>query len=205
MDSARVLNTRMGAGVGMAIKRNKAGDTLTLRVGPRVNWLGLFTAVAVLLILWGVGTEPAISGLMNALGSGRSIGGYLLGIAALCALSLLIAYVLLLNLFGSEVISVGPTDLEIQSLVCGLNRSKRSVPNSTVENLRYEEWPGPRGAGMQHGIRFDCVGETVTFAQGATTAESFDIIDQMRQVYKFPIDDSSGKDDSDSSPAVTHW
>jgi len=58
---------------------------------------------------------------------------------------------------------------------------------------------------MQHGIRFDCVGETVTFSQAATTAESYDIIDQMRQVYNFPISNSSETDDSDSSPAVTHW
>jgi len=189
----------------MAIKRNKAGDKLTFRVGPQVNWLGLFTALAVLLILWGVGIEPAISGLMSALGSGRSIGGYLLGMIVLGALSLLIAYGVLLSLFGSEVISISPTDLEIQSLVCGLNRSKRSVPNSTVESLRYEEWPGPRGAGMQHGIRFDCVGETVTFAQSATTADSYDIIDQMRQIYEFPVPDSSETDEPDPSPAVTHW
>jgi hypothetical protein len=142
---------------------------------------------------------------MSALGTGQSIGGYLLGMAALGALSLLVAYFVLLNLFGSEVISVNQEDLEIQSLVCGRERSKRSVPNSTVENLRYVEWPGARGAGMQHGIRFDCVGETVPFAQSATTAESYDIIEQMQQVYKFPVAASPETDEADPSPAVTHW
>jgi hypothetical protein len=189
----------------MAVESNKAGNELTLSVGPKANWLGLFTAMLVILIIWGVGIGHAFRGLFIAIGSGRSIGGFVLGIAALCALSLFIAYGILLSLFGSEVITISSTELELQSLVCGLNRSKRSVTNSTVENLRYEEWAGPRGAGMQHGIRFDCVGETVTFAQAATTAESYDIIDQMRQVYNFPISNSSETDDSDSSPAVTHW
>jgi hypothetical protein len=38
---------------------------------------------------------------------------------------------------------------------------------------------------MQNGIRFECVGETVTFALNATRAESADIIEQMQKYYKF--------------------
>jgi hypothetical protein len=55
---------------------------------------------------------------------------------------------------------------------------------------------------MQNGIRFDCVGETVTFAQNLSERESHDLINQMRQVYKFTMADPP---EEESSPAVTRW
>jgi hypothetical protein len=167
-----------------------------------VNWLSLLTAVLLMSILWGVGIAPALEGLRVALHTGRNIFGYILGIVALSGISIFVAYGIFLNLFGSEPVVISSKDLEIQSLILGLIRSRRSFPNSTVENLRYDEWPGVRGAGMQHGIRFECVGETVSFAQCATTTESYDIMNQVQQVYKFPTSDPS---EGDSSPAVTHW
>jgi hypothetical protein len=186
----------------MAIRQERVGDALKLVIGPRVNWLGLLTAFLLLSILFGVGIAPAWDGLNVALETGRSTVGYILGITALSAIVLFVAYGILLNFFGSELIVVSSTNLEIQSSVFGFTRSQRSFPNSTVENLRYEEWPGARGAGMQHGIRFECVGVTVTFAQNATTANSYEILDQMKQVYLFP---SADPPDQESSPAVTHW
>jgi hypothetical protein len=184
------------------MREEKVGNALKLIVGPTVNWLGLFTGLALLLILWGVGIVPAWQGLRLASTTGQSMLDYIFGIAALSGLSLFVAYCILLNLFGSELIIIDSTDLEIQSLIFGFVRSRRSFPNSTVENLRYEEWPGPRGAGMQNGIRFECVGETVTFALNATRAESADIIEQMQKYYKFPISDPP---EEESSPAITHW
>ena len=171
-------------------------------VGPRVNWLGVATAFALILIVTGVGIAPALDGLKLAINTGRNLGGYMLGIAACSALIVLLLYRLLLNLFGSEIVIVSSTNLKIQSLICGFVRSQRDFPNSTVEKLRYERWPGPRGAGMQNGIRFDCVGETVTFAQNLPESESCNLIDQMRQAYAFPILDPHVEE---SSPAVTNW
>jgi hypothetical protein len=40
---------------------------------------------------------------------------------------------------------------------------------------------------MQNGIRFDCVGETVTFAQSLPEGDSHDLINQIRQLYTFPM------------------
>ncbi len=186
----------------MIIVRERVGDSLRLKVAPSVNWLGVLTGLAVILILSGVGIAPAFNGLKLAIATRGSLGGYILGITACSVLILIVFYNVLLNLFGSEIVSVSSTDLQIESAICGFVRSQRVFPNSTVERLRYERWPGPRGAGLQHGIRFDCVGETVTFAQNLPETQSYDLIDQMRQVYSFPAPDPP---DEESSPAVTHW
>jgi hypothetical protein len=182
------------------ITPERVGDSLRFAVGPRVNWLGVFTAALLILILFGAGIGPAFDGLRSAIVTGGSLGGYILGIAACSALILLVLYSLLLNLFGTEIITVSSTDLQIQSLICGFVRSQREFPNSTVEKLRYEQWAGrARGEGMHSCILFDCVGETVTFAQDLSQEESYDLIDQMRQVYAFPIPDPP---EEETSPAV---
>ena len=174
----------------MTVKLEWVGDKLSVSIGPRVNWLGLFTAFLLLLILCGAGIAPAWKGLFKALQGGRSPMGFILGIAVLSGIALLVAYGIVVALFGSERVVFTSTDLEIQSSVFGRFRSRRSFPNSTVENLRYEEWwSGARGAPMERGIRFECVGETVTFAGDASMEESQDIIDQMQQFYKFPTVD----------------
>jgi hypothetical protein len=173
----------------MTVTPERVGDSLRFTIGPRVNWLGVCTAVLLMLIICGVGIAPAFEGLRSAAKTGGSLGGYILGITACSALILLILYGLLLNLFGSEIVIVSSTDLQIESLISGVVRSRREFPNSTVEKLRYERWPGPRGAGMQNGIRFECVSETVTFAQNLPEGASYDLINQMRQVYVFPIAD----------------
>lgn len=153
----------------------------------------------VILILYGVGISPALKGLKHGIATGGSLGGYILGIIACSVLISLIVYVQLDNFFGSEAITVSPTDLTIQWLVCGTVRSQRELPNSTIEQLRCERWPGPRGTGMQNGIRFECVGETITFAQNLPEEESYELIDQMRQVYQFSIPDPP---EEEASPAV---
>jgi hypothetical protein len=186
----------------MKMVSERVGDELRMTVGPRVNWLGVCTALLLMLILSGAGIVPAVDGLRVAIDTGRSLGGYVLGIIVCSGLILLIVYSLLLNLFGSETITVSSTELQIQWLICGFVRSHRDFPNSTVEKLRYERWAGPRGAGMQNGIRFDCVGETITFAQNLPEEESYDLIDQMRRVYAFPIPDLS---EEEPSSAVTNW
>ncbi|HEY2469707.1 MAG TPA: hypothetical protein VGI45_17950 [Terracidiphilus sp.] len=173
---------------------------MRITIGPRVSWLGAFTGFLVILILWGAGLVPACDGLRHGINTGGSLGGYILGIAACSALILLVLYFLLFNLFGTEIITVSPADLRIKSLVCGFVRSQREFPNSTVEKFRYEQWTGStRGEGMHSGILFDCVGETVTFAQDVPQEESYDLIDQMRLVYAFPIPDPP---EEETSPAV---
>ena len=126
----------------------------------------------------------------------------MLGIAACLALISFVLYAQLLNLFETEIITLRPTDLQISSLILGFVRSKREVPNSTVEKLRYEEWAGSgRGEGMRSAVLFECVGETIAFAQDLPQEDSYDLIDQMRQVYAFPVPDSS-EDEVETSPAV---
>jgi hypothetical protein len=185
----------------MKIVAERFGDSLRTSIGPIVDWLGVLTAVLVIMVLCGGGLIPAFDGLRHNIATGGSLGGYILGIAACAGLILLVLYSLLLNLFGSETVTVSPTDLQVQWLICGFVRSQRDFPNSTIEQLRYERWPGVRGAGMQNGIRFDCVRETVTFAQNLSEQESYDLIVQMRKVYAFPIPDPP---EEESSPAVIH-
>ena len=62
------------------IVRERIGDSLRITVGPRVNWLGVVTALAAIRILCGVGITPAYDGLKIAIGTGGSVGGYILGI-----------------------------------------------------------------------------------------------------------------------------
>jgi hypothetical protein len=176
---------------------------MVVSIGPRLNWLGLCTAFLLLLILCGAGIAPAVEGLSQSLREGRSPFGYVLGIVALAVIALFVLYNISLMLFGSETTVIDSSDLEIQNRLLGRVRSRRKFPNSTVENLRYEKWwSGARGTPMEHGIRFECVGETITFARNATEAESREVLDRMRQLYKFQTVEPP---EGDSSPAVTHW
>jgi hypothetical protein len=186
----------------MSIKTERDGNTLMLRVRSRINWLALIAVPLLLAMMWGIGIEPAWEGLTDGLRTGRSIGGYVLGLPVASAIFLFLLYVLLLELFGAELIVITPADLEIQSLVFGVIRSRRSIPNSTVEKLRYEEWPGPYRDGTDNGLRFECVGETVTFALNAPTEDCHDILDKMLQVYKFPIPDPP---EEKLAPGVVRW
>jgi hypothetical protein len=95
----------------------RVGNSLRFTLGPRVNWLGVSTAVLLVIIICGVGITPAFEGLKSAVDRGGSLGGYILGITACLALILLLFYGLLLNLFGSEILTVSPTDLRIESLI----------------------------------------------------------------------------------------
>jgi hypothetical protein len=88
----------------MAIKVDKHGDALMLRVRSRINWLAILCIPLILLIIWGVGIQPACDGLANGMRTGGSIGGYILGIGAAGTIFLFLLYRLLLELFGSEVI-----------------------------------------------------------------------------------------------------
>jgi hypothetical protein len=190
----------------MNIASDGAGDSLKIELGPRVNWLGAATAILLVMILFGVGIIPLFDRLKLAIDAGGGVVGYGLGILIFSCLVLLVSAGLLANLFGSEVITVSPVELRIEWLICGFVRSQRSFPNSTVAKLRYERWTsGARGDGMHNGIRFDCVGETVTFARDLPLNDSYDLIDQLRRIYAFPVADPPGEEPSESSPAVTHW
>ena len=70
----------------------RVGDSLKFTLGPRVNWLGVSTAVLLITIICGVGITPAFEGLESAIGVKGSLGGYILGIIACSALILLILY-----------------------------------------------------------------------------------------------------------------
>jgi hypothetical protein len=98
----------------MKIVAERFGDSLRTSIGPIVDWLGVLTAVLVIMVLCGAGLIPAFDGLRHNIATGGSLGGYILGIAACAGLILLVLYSLLLNLFGSETVTVSPTDLQVQ-------------------------------------------------------------------------------------------
>ena len=117
---------------------DKAGDSLSIRIDPRVNWLGVMTAFLLMLILSGVGLMPALNGLKHAVNTGGTLGGYILGIAVSSFLILLVLYSAVLDLLGSETVTLNATDLQIQHSMLGFVMSQREFPNSTVEMLRCE-------------------------------------------------------------------
>jgi hypothetical protein len=185
----------------MTLKVESAAGTLRIRVRPRINWLILFSTLLVLFIICGAGLSPAWARLESTQHAGGNIGGPILSLLVLSAMAIGTIYAIANMLFSSELVVLNQTTLEIQRSLLSINLSDRSFPNSTIENLRYDEWSGGR-AGMQNGVRFECVGETITFARQATHSDSWDLIDKMLEIYKFPMQDST---DTERSPAVTNW
>jgi len=132
----------------MTLKIETTPGSWRIRVRPRINWLILFSALLILLIITGVGLIPAWARLAATIHDGGSIGGPILSLLILSAMAIVNIY---------AVVS------------------------------------------MQNGIRFDCAGETVTFARQATHSDSWDLIDKMAEVYRFPTQEP------ERSPAVTNW
>jgi hypothetical protein len=182
----------------MTLKIKTSANSVRIKVRPRINWLLLFSALLVLLIIICVGLLPASARLEAAIHDGRGIGSPILSLLILSAMAIANMYGVVNMLFASEFVVLDRTTLEIQKRLFSFKLSDRSFPNSTVENLRYDEWGGGR-AGMQNGVRFECAGETVTFARQATATDSWDLIDKMVEVYKFPTPEP------ERSPAVTNW
>jgi len=185
----------------MTLKVKSAPGSLRARVRPRINWLILLSTFLVLFIIYGAGLSPAWARLEATQHAGGNIGGPTLSLLVLSVMAIGSIYAIAKMLFSSEIVVLNQTTLEVQRLLPSFSLSDRSFPNSTIENLRYDEWAGGR-AGMQNGIRFECAGETVTFARQATHSDSWDLIDKMLEIYKFPMQDSA---DAERSPAVTNW
>jgi hypothetical protein len=188
----------------MTLKVESAAGTLRIRMRPRINWLILLSTLLVLFIICGAGLSPAWARFEAAQHAGGNIGRPILSLLVLSAMSIGTIYGIANMLFSSELIILNQTTLEIQRSLFSFNLSDRSFPNSTIENLRYDEWSGGR-AGMQNGVRFECVGETVTFARQASDSDSRELIDKMLESYKFPMQDSADTGDTERSPAVTNW
>jgi hypothetical protein len=185
----------------MTLKVETAPGSLRIRVSPRINWLILFSALLILLIIAGAGLMPAWARLGATIHNGGSIGGPILSLLILSAMAIVNIYAVVNMLFASELIVLDQTTLEIQKWLFSFSLSERSFPNCTIENLRYDEWSGGR-SGLQNGIRFECAGETVTFARQATNGDSWDLIDNMLEIYKFPMQEAA---ETEGSPAVTKW
>ncbi|MGO9940142.1 MAG: hypothetical protein ACLPH3_20945 [Terracidiphilus sp.] len=167
-----------------------------------MNWLILLSSLLILSIIIGAGLLPAWERFDAILRSGKSVGDPIFRLLILGAMAIVNLYAVFNMLFSSELIVLNQTTLEIQRWLFRMNLSQRSFPNSTVENLRYDEWSGGR-AGMQNGIRFESAGETVTFARQITGSDSWDLIDKMCEIYKFPTKEESTE--TERSPAVTNW
>ncbi len=185
----------------MPLQAETSNGMLRVRVRPRINWLILFSSLLILLIIIGAGLLPAWERFEATLQGGKSAGSPVLSLAVLFAMAIADIYAMFKMLFASDLVVVNQTTLEIQRWLFTLCLSQRSFPNSTVENLRYDEWSGGR-AGMQNAIRFESAGETVTFARQATESDSWDLIDKMCEIYKFSTRESA---EAEHSPAVTDW
>jgi hypothetical protein len=183
----------------MTLKVEIAAGAVCMRVRPRINWLILCASLLTLLIIVGAGLTPGRDRLNATIQRRGSIGSSIFGLLVLSAMAILNLYAIFRMTFFSEAIILNQASLEIQRRLFVLNLSQRSFPNSTIENLRYDEWSGGR-AGTQNAIRFESAGETFTFARQATHGDSWDVIDKMLEVNKFPMQESN-----ESSPAVSHW
>jgi hypothetical protein len=153
----------------MTLTVETAPGLVRIRVRPRINWLRLCYSLLILVIIAGAGLTPASTRLGAAIRSGSSMGRPILSVLFLLGMAIVNIYAIANMLFASELIALDQTTLEIQKWLFSVSLSERSFPNSTIENLRYEEWGGGR-SGMQNGIRFESAGETVTLLDRLATA-----------------------------------
>jgi hypothetical protein len=183
----------------MTLKVEIAAGEVSLRVRPRINWLILCSSFLVLFIIVGAGLLPGWERLNATVHSAGSVGAPIFGLLVISAMAVFNLYAIFKMVFFSEIVVLNQASLEIQKWLFAFKMSQRSFPNSTIENLRYDEWSRGR-AGTQSGIRFESAGETLTFARQATHSDSWELIDKMLEVYKFPMQEST-----ESSPAVSRW
>lgn len=188
----------------MSLKLDQSDGRLQASMRPRINWLVLFSTALVLLIVFGVGISPVLTQIQSAIRHGNPLGGLFLRLLLILGIGFFPAYGIVLMLFSSELMIVTQTDVEIQRRLFGYTTSCMSFPNSTIENLRYDEWSGGK-AGAQNAIRFESAGETVTFARQLDAGDSWDLIDAMGTVYKFPTQEDADDSEPARSPAVTNW
>jgi Flp pilus assembly pilin Flp len=165
-----------------------AEDRLDVQVRPKIRWLSLIAAAGLLLVLVSVGVVPALTGVQAALLTGKSFGGFLVGAIAAAIITAVVLYSMLKTFFGTERLLLTATDLEVQSRLFGSVTERLAIPNANVEKLRVEEsWSGEKGTPVERALRFDCAGETITFAAGAERNDAFAILEAMKKLYDFPV------------------
>jgi hypothetical protein len=178
------------------IKTDLTGSTLRTQIRPRKSWR--IVSNFLVLAIWGAFFFASLTGFENRTVIHRSTAQG----AGIIAITLVgfswFLYVTLKALFYFEIVTVTADDLRIQGHLLSVTFSNQMYQNSSISELRYEEWSGGR-SGTQNGIRFLCNGQTVTFARQADTSDSWDLIDRACEVYPFPIPAPA------SSSAVTPW
>ncbi|HWT66521.1 MAG TPA: hypothetical protein VN151_10450 [Terracidiphilus sp.] len=188
----------------MSLKMDKSDGRLQAVMRPGMNWIVVLSAALLLLIVFGAGVSPILTQIQFAVRHGSPLGGLFLRLIVILALGFFPAYGLVSMLFSSELMIVTETDTEIQRRLFAYTTFRQSFPNSTIENLRYDEWSGGK-AGMQNAIRFEAAGKTITFASQLATGDSWDLIDAMCTIYKFPTKEDADDSEPERSPAVTDW
>ena len=178
------------------LKTDTIDGTLHIEIHPRKTWRLIFDFLVV--AFWGAFFYASLLGFSNRANIGRSTAQGLGVVIFTLTVFLWMVYLALKALFYYEGITITPQDILIQGRLLSISISNRQYGNSSVSNLRYEEWSGGRG-GTQNGIRFECNTQTVTFARQADTSDSWDLIDRVRAVYPFQIPAPT------PSPAVTQW
>lgn len=169
----------------MALQAEISNGMLRARIRPRISWTTLPFLLLFLWIVIGSGLLPASRLLGAALQDGNNLGDLVFRLLIYLSVAIADLYILFRMLFGSDVIVLSQTTLEIQRWVFRFNLTQRSFANSTVEDLRYAEWRVSR-FGMQNVIRFESAGKTVAFARQAAEGDSWELIDKMREIYRYP-------------------
>ncbi|WP_420238063.1 hypothetical protein ACOBR2_00195 [Telmatobacter bradus] len=172
----------------MTVRIFAAEDRLDVQIRPRIRWLSLIAAAGLLLVLVSVGVVPALTGVQAALLTGKSFGGFLVGAIAAAIITAVVLYSMLKTFFGTERLLLTATEIEVQSRLFGSVTERFATPNTNVEKLRVEEsWNGEQNTPVERALRFECAGETITFAAGAERDDAFAILEAMKKIYDFPV------------------
>jgi hypothetical protein len=169
----------------MALRIEVSNGILRSKIRPRISWTTLPFLLLFLWIVIGSGLLPASTRLQAAMQNNYGVGDIVFRLLIYLSTAIAGLYVFLRMFFGSDVVILSQTTLEIQRWIFRLSLTQRSFPNSTVNNLRYVEWRVSR-FGMQRAICFESAGKTVTFARQSAEGDSRELIDAMHEIYPFP-------------------
>ncbi len=178
------------------LKTSRVAGNLCIEIHPRKSWRIVFNLL--LVGFWGACFFGSLAGFENRANINRSTVQGAGMVALTLAVFLWMLFTTLKDLLYFELVTIAPDVLRIQGSLLSFGLTNRSFDNSSISELRYEEWSGGR-SGPQNGIRFLCNDQTVTFARQADSQDSWDLIDRAREVYPFAIPAPT------QSPAVTSW
>ncbi len=169
----------------MAIKIERTGSGLQAVVAAKIDWH--IIPLTFLVVFWGWAVSWCWQRLLATLLTRVPLRWNLFAVTLMCTVGgLTVFWQMAKLLLGRDTVRVSPDFLDIEYAVLGFVVRKKSVRTQQVAGLRYEEWPGGRD-GTQTAIRFESDGETYTFARQVKASEAYELINRMREIYKFRL------------------